>query len=110
MKQQGASGVDELSVDQFRTELADGKIASVTLSADGTLTGERNDTKATRFQGTVIVNDALLEEISLAKQANGDKVTVKHMKAPERGFGGGFIQWLPLIFIVFFKHSKDDLQ
>ena len=102
VKQQGASGVDELSVDQFRTELADGKIASITLSADGTLTGERNDTKATRFQGTVIVNDALLEEISVAKQANGDKVTVNHMKAPERGFGGGFIQWLPLIFIVFF--------
>jgi len=102
VKQQGTSRVDEVTYDEFTTELSEGKIAKVTLSADGTLTGERNDTDGTRFQGTVIVNDALLATLASAKQASGDKVTIKHLKAPTKGWGGGFFQWLPLIFIVFF--------
>ena len=102
VKQQGASSVDEVTYDQFTTELTEGTIAKVTLSADGTLTGERNDTDGTRFAGTVIVNDALLAQLASATQSSGAKVTVQHLKAESKGWGGGFFQWLPLIFIVFF--------
>ena len=102
VKQQGASSVDEVTYDQFTTELTEGTIAKVTLSADGTLTGERNDTDGTRFAGTVIVNDALLAQLAAATQSSGAKVTVQHLKAESKGWGGGFFQWLPLIFIVFF--------
>jgi cell division protease FtsH len=102
VKQQGASSVDEVTYDEFTSELVEGKIAKVTLSADGTLTGQRNDTDGTRFAGVVIVNDALLAQLTSARQASGDKVTVQHLKAESKGWGGGFFQWLPLIFIVFF--------
>jgi cell division protease FtsH len=102
VKQQGTSSVDEVTYDQFTTDLSEGKIAKVTLSADGSLTGERNDTDGTRFTGVVIVNDALLAQLSEARQSSGDKVTVQHLKAEAKGWGGGFFQWLPLIFIVFF--------
>jgi len=102
VKQQGTSSVDEVTYDQFTTDLSDGKIAKVTLSADGSLTGERNDTDGTRFTGVVIVNDALLAQLAGARQSSGDKVTVQHLKAESKGWGGGFFQWLPLIFIVFF--------
>jgi cell division protease FtsH len=102
VKQQGTSSVDEVSIDEFISELAEGKIAKVTLTADGSLSGERNDTDGSRFQGTVIVNDAFLAELTQAKQSTGEKVRIQHLKAPSKGWGGGFFQWLPLIFIVFF--------
>lgn len=102
VKQQGSSSVDEVTYDQFTSDLTDGKIAKVTLSADGSLSGERNDTDGTRFSGTVIVNDALLAQLSESTQSSGAKVTVQHLKAEGKGWGGGFFQWLPLIFIVFF--------
>jgi cell division protease FtsH len=101
VRQQGASQVDEVTYDEFTTQLSNGEVAQVTLSADGTLTGERNDTDGTRFQGTVIVNDALLAQLAGAKQAGGERVTVKHIKAKSKGWGGGFASWLPLILIVF---------
>ncbi|MEE2827823.1 MAG: ATP-dependent zinc metalloprotease FtsH [Myxococcota bacterium] len=102
VKTQGTSRVEELSFNEFHYELAQGSIAKVTLSADGSVSGERNDENATRFHSNVVLSEDLIRTLGTAEQRSGDPVTVNMLPAKEKGWGTTLFQWLPLIFIVFF--------